>query len=372
MSEKRVVKVGSRKSQLALVQTNSIIRKLKDLNHDLEFEIISMQTTGDKVLDAALSKIGEKNLFTRELEVALEKHEVDFVVHSLKDLPTTLPPGMVIGCVHRRDSPYDAIVMHPSNKGKHLEDLPDGSVIGTSSLRRASQLARKFPRLKFENIRGNLNTRFRKLDEDDKYAAIVLAEAGLYRMGWSDRVSQVLKSDICMYAVAQGAMAVECREGDELTIGLLSQIHDPNTTMQVVAERAFLRKLEGGCSVPVCVDTEVTETQVRLTGGIYSIDGSRGKVDTVTKPLPTGEPKPTVEEKGIYLSYAGIVGHPQLSHEALQTCQDVGEELADIMLQSEAAEILKEAKRETAKAVIAEKQRKEAEKRMRELNELQV
>ncbi|XP_048777111.1 porphobilinogen deaminase-like isoform X2 [Ostrea edulis] len=364
METKSVVKVGSRKSQLALIQTNTVINHLKKLNPHLTFEIISMQTTGDKVLDAALSKIGEKNLFTRELEVALEKNEVDFVVHSLKDLPTVLPEGLLIGCIYKRDSPYDAVVMHPSNAGKKLEDLPDESVIGTSSLRRAAQLARKFPKFIFENIRGNLNTRFKKLDEDNKYSAIILAEAGLHRMGWQDRISQVLDKNSCMYAVSQGAMAVECRNNDSFTLSLLSQIHDPETVIQCVAERAFLKKLEGGCSVPVSAFSEIKDGKLSLTGGVFSIDGTRGKIETVCLDLPESikETDELIISPNGPRQFAGVVGNREVSIATLEVAQEVGDQVADLMLKSEAKDILANAKAETAAAIIAEKQRKDAEK----------
>ncbi|XP_048777112.2 porphobilinogen deaminase-like isoform X1 [Ostrea edulis] len=349
---------------LALIQTNTVINHLKKLNPHLTFEIISMQTTGDKVLDAALSKIGEKNLFTRELEVALEKNEVDFVVHSLKDLPTVLPEGLLIGCIYKRDSPYDAVVMHPSNAGKKLEDLPDESVIGTSSLRRAAQLARKFPKFIFENIRGNLNTRFKKLDEDNKYSAIILAEAGLHRMGWQDRISQVLDKNSCMYAVSQGAMAVECRNNDSFTLSLLSQIHDPETVIQCVAERAFLKKLEGGCSVPVSAFSEIKDGKLSLTGGVFSIDGTRGKIETVCLDLPESikETDELIISPNGPRQFAGVVGNREVSIATLEVAQEVGDQVADLMLKSEAKDILANAKAETAAAIIAEKQRKDAEK----------
>lgn len=374
METKSVVKVGSRKSQLALIQTNTIINQLKKLNPNLSFEVISMQTTGDKVLDAALSKIGEKNLFTRELELALEKKEVDFVVHSLKDLPTALPEGLLIGCIYKRDSPYDAVVMHPSNAGKKLEDLPEGSVIGTSSLRRAAQLARKFPHFKFENIRGNLNTRFRKLDEDNKYSAIILAEAGLHRMGWPDRISQVLDKDTCMYAVSQGAMAVECRNSDPFTLSLLSQIHHPETVIQCVAERAFLKKLEGGCSVPVSAFSEVKDGKLSLTGGVFSIDGKQGRIEYACDSLPESieeKEKPTVSPNGPR-EFAGIVGSEKVSIATLEVAQRVGLQVAELLLNTEAKEILANAKAETAAAVIAEKQKKDAEKMKKEAEKPQA
>uniref|UniRef100_A0A8C3E3E3 hydroxymethylbilane synthase n=1 Tax=Corvus moneduloides TaxID=1196302 RepID=A0A8C3E3E3_CORMO len=176
---------------LARIQTDSVVMMLRELYPDLCFEIVAMSTTGDKILDTALSKIGEKSLFTKELENALERNEVDLVVHSLKDLPTSLPPGFTIGAVCKRENPLDAVVFHPKNCGKTLSLLPEKSVIGTSSLRRAAQLKKKFPHLEFRDIRGNLNTRLKKLDEKEDFSAIVLAAAGLKRMGWEDRIGQV-------------------------------------------------------------------------------------------------------------------------------------------------------------------------------------
>lgn len=354
----KLFKVGSRKSQLALIQTNTIIDKLKEINPDHDFEIITMTTTGDKILDSALSKIGAKDLFTRELELALENGEVDFVVHSLKDLPTRIAENLVIGCVYKRDSEFDAVVMHPKHKGKKLADLPDASVIGTSSLRRAAQLQRKFPTFKFESIRGNLNTRFKKLDEDTKYDAIVLAEAGLRRMGWDDRIAQVLDPSECMYAVSQGAMAVECRTGDEKTLALLSSIHDQDTAVSCIAERAFLKQLEGGCSVPVCVHSTLTDSQITLKGGVFSIDGTQCVIDTVTKDI-SGEPaKKKSSTNGV--TFSAIV-HGSIDLSLCETAENAGIDLANRLLATEAATILKEAKEQTAKAVIEEKERKERE-----------
>ncbi|XP_014678106.1 PREDICTED: porphobilinogen deaminase-like [Priapulus caudatus] len=188
-------------------------------------------------------KIGEKALFTKELEVALEEKAVDLVVHSLKDLPTVLPPGMVIAAVCKRDSPEDAVVLHPKHAGKTLSLLPEGSVVGTSSLRRVAQLRRAFPHLRFDDVRGNLNTRLRKLDDGATYDALVLAAAGLERMGWKDRIAQRLTEEESLYAVGQGALAVECRADDASTIAMLAQLHHTTTLLRCVAERAFLKQL---------------------------------------------------------------------------------------------------------------------------------
>ncbi|KAM5245504.1 porphobilinogen deaminase isoform 4-T4 [Ctenodactylus gundi] len=264
----RVIRVGTRKSQLARIQTDSVVAMLKALYPSLQFEIIAMSTTGDKILDTALSKIGEKSLFTKELEYALERNEVDLVVHSLKDLPTVLPPGFTIGAICKRESPYDAVVFHPKFVGKTLETLPEKSVVGTSSLRRAAQLQRKFPHLEFKSIRGNLNTRLRKLDEQQEFSAIILAVAGLQRMGWQNRVGQ-------------GALGVEVRAKDQDILDLVGVLHDPETLLRCIAERAFLRHLEGGCSVPVAVHTMVKDGQLYLTGGVWSLDGSDSMQETM-------------------------------------------------------------------------------------------
>ncbi|XP_071449507.1 porphobilinogen deaminase [Hetaerina americana] len=262
MEDNYAIKVGSRKSQLALIQTNYVIDCLKEIYPDKTFEIVTMTTTGDQILDKPLPKIGEKSLFTKELEVALDNNVVDFVVHSLKDLPTTLPKGMTIGAICKRDDPRDAVVINQKFKGKTLATLPKNSVIGTSSLRRAAQLHQKFPDLVVKDVRGNLNTRLKKLDEGDNYAALLLASAGLTRMGWQERASQVLDSDEMMYAVGQGALAVECREGDHATLALLEPLHDRNTALCVLAERSFMRSLGGGCTAAMAVHTEIrTETE---------------------------------------------------------------------------------------------------------------
>lgn len=291
MCDQRVVKVGSRKSQLALVQTNCVVERLRRLYPDTRFEIITMSTTGDQILDQPLAHIGEKSLFTKELEIALEDLKVDLVVHSLKDLPSTLPAGMAIGAVIKRDSPYDVVVFSKRVRQQQLQGgdgpsmtldmLPAGSTVGTSSLRRIAQLKRRYPHLKFHDVRGNLNTRLRKVDDENGlYDALILAEAGLDRLEWHDRIDQVLSPDDCMYAVSQGAMAVECRSFDIETLDMLSPLHDRDTLLRVVAERALLRSLEGGCSVPVACHTEVLDggCRLRMRGGVFSLDGADARV----------------------------------------------------------------------------------------------
>lgn len=356
MTEERIVRVGSRKSELALIQTRTVIELLKRRNPDLKFETITMNTTGDKILDSALSKIGEKSLFTRELEDALLSKKVDFCVHSLKDLPTEIPPGLVIGAVLKRDNPYDAVVMHPKFSGKKLNDLPPGSVIGTSALRRAAQLQRKYPHFKIENIRGNLNTRFRKLSEEGStYAAIILAVSGLERMNWHNLISEVLDPEDCMYAVSQGALGVECRAGDAATLQLLSELHDLDTALSCVAERSFLRTLEGGCSVPVSVFSEKTDDKLLLKGGVFSICGTQAVKKEMTVDLTASDDAETSDaDCRVANGYITIMCHQPANHIRFRNAMKLGRDLALSMIEAGADTILKAAKNKTKEDILAE------------------
>ncbi|XP_004412660.1 PREDICTED: porphobilinogen deaminase isoform X3 [Odobenus rosmarus divergens] len=293
----RVIRVGTRKSQLARIQTDSVVAMLKAFYPGLQFEIVAMSTTGDKILDTALSKIGEKSLFTKELEHALEKNEVDLVVHSLKDLPTVLPPGFTIGAICKRENPYDAVVFHPKFVGKTLETLPEKSVVGTSSLRRAAQLQRKFPHLEFKSIRGNLNTRLRKLDELQEFSAIILAAAGLQRMGWQHRMGQILHPEECMYAVGQ----------------------------------------EGGCSVPVAVHTAMKDGQLYLTGGVWSLDGSDSMQETMQATIRVTAQHEDGPEDDPQL--VGITAR-NIPREAQLAAENLGISLASLLLNKGAKNIL--------------------------------
>ncbi|XP_064840306.1 porphobilinogen deaminase-like isoform X1 [Oncorhynchus masou masou] len=322
---------------LACIQTDSVAEKLKGLYPDVHIEIVGMTTTGDKILDTALSKIGEKSLFTKELETALARNEVDLVVHSLKDLPTALPPGFTIGAVLKRENPHDAVVLHPKNTGKSLDTLPDNSVIGTSSLRRAAQLKKRFPHLEFKDIRGNLNTRLKKLDEKDDFSAIILAAAGLRRMGWESRVSQILGPEDCMYAVGQGAIAIEVRAKDKDILEMVSVLHDPNTVLRCIAERAFLRRLEGGCSVPVAVHTEVKGSQLYLTGAVYSLDGSDSLKETMQTSIASDN---KVEERvDEWVQRVGVTAN-NMPGPAQDASEKLGLDLANLLLSKGAKEIL--------------------------------
>lgn len=247
---------------------------------------------GDRVLNIALPKIGEKSLFTKDLEDALTNGGVDFVVHSLKDLPTALPVGMAIGAVLEREDPKDVLVLNAKHAGKTLQTLPEGSVIGTSSLRRSAQLARSYKHLSVCDIRGNLNTRLGKLDaEGTKFDGIILAHAGVSRMGWEKRISQVLEPEEILYAVGQGALAVECRSNDDFTLDMLQKLCHLETQCRILAERSFLKTLGGGCSAPVAVHSVLKrprddeKSEMSLIGAVWSLDGTTKIEDQVNVDL---------------------------------------------------------------------------------------
>lgn len=270
----RTIRIGSRKSQLALVQTHWVHGELQKAYPDRTFEIQTMSTQGDKILDVALAKIGDKGLFTKELEVGMLNGDIDFAVHSLKDLPTRLPEGLMLGCVTERENPADALVLHSSHLDKQLDTLPEGAVIGTSSLRRLAQLRYHYPHLTFKDVRGNLNTRLAKLDAGE-YDALILAVAGLHRLGMSDRIHQVIPAEISLHAVGQGALGIECRTDDAEILNLLKALEHRPTALRCYAERAFLRELEGGCQVPIGVNTVIEGDTLTLTGLVAALDGKK-------------------------------------------------------------------------------------------------
>jgi hydroxymethylbilane synthase len=280
-SSARTIRIGSRKSQLALVQTYWVQAELQKSFPDITFEVHTMSTQGDKILDVALAKIGDKGLFTKELELGMINKEIDFAVHSLKDLPTNLPAGLTLAAITERENPADAVVLHEKYQGETLETLPAGAVIGTSSLRRLAQLRHKFPHFTFKDVRGNLITRMDKLDAGE-YDALILAVAGLERLEMSDRIHQILNPEVSLHAVGQGALGIECRADDEEVIGLLKAIEHPQTRDRCLAERSFLRVLEGGCQVPIGVNTEIHGDQLTLKGLVASVDGQQIVKDTVS------------------------------------------------------------------------------------------
>jgi len=291
-SPPRTIRIGSRKSQLALVQTYWVQEQLQKHFPDRIFEVHTMSTQGDKILDVALSKIGDKGLFTKELETGMLNQEIDLAVHSLKDLPTNLPPGLVLGVVTERENPADALVVNARHQDKQIDTLPEGAVIGTSSLRRLAQLRHHYPHLAFKDVRGNLITRLAKLD-DGEYDALILAAAGLQRLDMADRIHQLLPATISLHAVGQGALGIECRAEDKEVLALLRTLEHLPTAQRCYAERAFLRDLEGGCQVPIGVNTEIAGDRLTLKGIVSSIDGQRivqGTVSgVITKDMASAE-----------------------------------------------------------------------------------
>jgi len=256
--------IASRGSQLALWQARWVQQKLAEAGHDSRIEII--KTTGDKITDVPLAKVGTKGLFTKEIEEALLDSRADLAVHSLKDLPTELPPGLALAAIPVREDSRDAIV------GRSLADLPRGAKVGTSSLRRAAQLRQFRPDLEIESIRGNLDTRLRKLDEG-RYDAIVLAAAGLKRLGWSDRIAELLPAEIMCSAVGQGALAIETR-GEGAGRDACATLDDATTRAAVTAERAVLAALGGGCQVPIGAHATVAAGRLHIVAVVASPDGS--------------------------------------------------------------------------------------------------
>ncbi len=270
------VVVGSRGSKLALAQTRIVISRLQELAPDMDFSLKTIQTQGDNILDVALSKIGDKGLFVKEIEKALLDKSIDLAVHSMKDVPTSIPEGLSMGALLEREDPRDALV---SSIPCTLSGLPEGARVGTGSLRRIAQLSAAYPHLRFEPVRGNLDTRIRKM-ESGEFSALILAYAGLKRMGWLDKVVQVLSTEICLPAVGQGALGVEVRSDDERMKRLVFALDDRSTHLAVTAERAFLRHVEGGCQVPVGALGTLYEGELHLEGMIASLDGKTLLRDT--------------------------------------------------------------------------------------------
>ncbi|HEY5993082.1 MAG TPA: hydroxymethylbilane synthase [Gallionellaceae bacterium] len=263
--------IASRESALAMWQAEHIRDRLRALYPETEVSILGMTTQGDQILDVTLSKIGGKGLFVKELETALANGSADLAVHSLKDVPMNLPEGFALAAIGEREDPHDAFV---SNKYANLAALPAGSVVGTSSLRRESQLRARFPHLKVEPLRGNVQTRLRKLDEG-QYAAVILAAAGLKRLGLGDRIRGIISSEESLPAVGQGALGIECRADRADVIALLQPLHHPETAACVQAERALSRQLGGSCQVPLGGFAQVEGGKLRMRGFVASPDGKR-------------------------------------------------------------------------------------------------
>lgn len=272
----KIIRIGSRASKLALWQSEWVRTQLE--GKGLQVEIQKIETKGDKILDVPLAKIGGKGLFVKEIEEALLREEIDIAVHSMKDMPGEMPEGLQIGPIPLREDPRDALI---SREGKVLADLPQGAVVGTSSLRRQAQLLALRPDLKIVSLRGNLDTRLRKVKEG-AFDAILLAAAGLHRLGWASEITEYLAPESFLPAIAQGALAIQFRQRDIETLDHILFLNHSETGVAVKAERAMLARLEGGCQVPIAGHATLSEGNVTLKGRVLSLDGKRVIEETQT------------------------------------------------------------------------------------------
>lgn len=311
MSTENLVRIATRKSPLALWQAEHVAAALKAAHPGLQVELMGMSTQGDKILDTPLAKIGGKGLFIKELEVAMLEGQADLAVHSMKDVPVEFPPGLHLACIMEREDPRDAFV---SNTFPGLDALPQGARVGTCSLRRQCQLLDRRPDLQILPLRGNVNTRLRKLDEGE-FDAIILAAAGLIRLGFAERITHFIEPEDSLPAVGQGAVGIECRSDDERINALLKPLNHDETALRVRAERAMNNRLEGGCQVPIAGHAVINDGQVHLSGLVGTIDGSE---------IVRGE----------------ILG-------PIERAEDLGRALAEELLDHGAAKILRELYRET-------------------------
>lgn len=263
--------LGSRGSKLALWQANYVASQLTRVVPDLDVEVKVIKTKGDKILDVALSRIGDKGLFTKEIEKELLDGSIDMAIHSMKDLPSQMAPGLCIGAVLKRENPGDVLI---SRQGYKFSDLPEGAIIGTSSLRRISQIRALRPDIVLVDIRGNIETRIRKMHEQE-LDGIVLAYAGVKRLGLEEKISDILPHNIMLPAVGQGAIAIEVRQGDTSNLELARSINHEPTNWATRTERSFLRVLEGGCQVPIGCYAEVSGENITVEGLVASLDGRR-------------------------------------------------------------------------------------------------
>lgn len=266
-----ILRIATRKSPLALWQANYVSSMLQHHHPDLKVELVTMVTQGDKILDTPLAKVGGKGLFVKELEVGMLEGRADIAVHSMKDVPVEFPIGLHLAAICEREDPRDAFV---SNTYASLDDLPQGARLGTSSLRRQSQIAAFRPDLKIIDLRGNVNTRLKKLD-DGEYDAIILAAAGLIRLEFQDRITQFIGTDICLPAIGQGAVGIECRSDDARVHNLIAPLNDNKTQIRISAERAMNERLQGGCQVPIAGYAEFEKGLIMMRGLVGQVDGKK-------------------------------------------------------------------------------------------------
>jgi|WetSurMetagenome_2_1015567.scaffolds.fasta_scaffold34074_2 hydroxymethylbilane synthase len=266
--------IGTRGSELALWQTHHVKALLEKSFPDIIIDIQTIKTTGDKILDAPLAKIGDKGLFTKELETALLEERIDLAVHSFKDVPTAIHKDLAIGAVLEREDIHDVFIGHPKKPSQLFTTLPRNAIIATGSLRRVCQILNTRHDIQIVDIRGNLNTRFKKLDESN-WDGMILAKAGVTRLGWAERITEILSCEIMLPAVGQGALALEIRNGDKRIEQFLHSLHHLPTALTVSAERSLLRHLEGGCQIPIGACAQLQGNEIRLDAVIGSLDGKR-------------------------------------------------------------------------------------------------
>ena len=267
----KTLRIATRNSPLALWQAEDVKARVEALDLQVNVELIKMTTKGDQLLDSPLAKIGGKGLFVKELETAILDGDADIAVHSIKDVPAVVPVGLQVAHILERENPHDAFV---SNNFQNLADLPDGAIVGTCSLRRQAQVLAKYPNLRVHSLRGNVNTRLRKLD-DGEYDAIILAAAGLIRLGMDERIAHELNVEDSLPAAGQGIVGIETREDDELNIALMDKLHHQETSYRVQAERALSARLDGGCQVPIAAYSQMDGEKIWLRGLGASPDGQR-------------------------------------------------------------------------------------------------
>ena len=264
------IKIATRKSPLAIWQAKHVKEELIKAHVDIEIELVSMQTEGDRFLESPLFNVGGKGLFIKELEEALSSNDADIAVHSMKDVVVDLPGNLVLPVIMKREDSRDVLI---SNHYNEIDTIPNNSVVGTSSLRRQSQFRRLCPNAVLKDLRGNVGTRIRKLD-DGEYDAILLAAAGIIRLGLSNRITQLVPHGHLLPAVGQGAIGIECRADDMTTQELIAPLNDKDTSLCVLTERAFSRRLNGGCQLPIAAHALIEDKQIKLSGLVAKLDGS--------------------------------------------------------------------------------------------------
>lgn len=282
---KKTIKIGTRGSKLALWQANWIKSALKSKHRSLSFELVIIKTKGDKILDVPLAKVGGKGLFVKEIEDALLHRKIDLAVHSMKDMPGDIPKGLCVGAIPKRESPLDVLI---SKNGLRLSELKPHARIGTSSLRRSAQLLRVRPDLVISPLRGNIDTRLKKV-ETENLDAIILAAAGVKRLGFENRITEYLDEKIMLPAAGQGALCVETRQNDADIGPIVAALDHQQTKTIVMGERAFLNRLEGGCQVPIAAHGKIKENTFTLCGLVATLDGTTVIKDTLSGPVDSSE-----------------------------------------------------------------------------------